>query len=588
MYSGVYGSPFPKLNPNVRYRTVFERAGFETNKNSNSPPGHNGMNNTVHPSHNHPQQQQQQFTPTKTLPHPNNNNNNNVNNNNDTYNVTLPILSEPQSSHVSPNKSMNSNRISPPQQQQQEDYHSQPYMVQQPNQQSQESFNFENKQRGSAPIGNDTQEMNPIDKSFMMLTQNDSSSMSSQSRSTSNHNTYNSSLHKDIVVTQPGGSSHSSTSSHFKKLPSPVKELDLEYKEPDFNLKNTDSISFEPDSVLVDQVSETHIRDPIEEIGTDTIMSKNLQVEQLIAELDGVSFSRNEEISQTLMSSHTNSNLMSDSSSIRTNPISNSIEDPRLKKSSAYLSGFPLRSQGSSPDSKHSHNESLNSSAHLKVFTDINNNDSNNSINNVDGTPTFYKFVPKDTDFNKEQTVTATISSSSPLSNESEIKYPPGEGPCRLCGKEITEKGVFSKKANELSGQWHRNCFRCTNCSVKFNKKVPCYILNDKPYCQQHYHEENHSICQVCSKFIEGECLENDNMERFHIDCLKCFICKKIIENDYFIFNDEVPICADHDMETLIENGLASLGNNDTENDTRLNRNNTFSKRRTRVISFMG
>lgn len=570
MYSGVYGSPFPKLNPNVRYRTVFERAGFETNKNANSTPMSNGMNTTQQP----PNHQQQQFTPTKSFP------NNNYDNIDDTHDVALPILPEPHGSQVSPTENVN-DRISPPQQ---HEYHPQPYAVQQPNQQSQESFNFENKQTGSTPSGTKMEDMNPIDKSFMMLTQNDSSSASSQSRPNSNDNTQHSSLQKEIVVTQPV-SSHSSTSSHFNKLRSPVKELDLDYKQPDFQGHNTDSVSFEPDPLLVDQVSETHIVDPMEEMGTDTIMSKNLQVEQLIAELDGVSFSRNEEISQTLMSSHTNSNLISDSSSTGTNSNSNSIVDPRLKKSSAYLSGIPLRNQDSSPGSKHSDNESLTDTRHLQVLTNMNNNDSSNSINNVDGTPTFYKFVPKDKDFNEEKTTT-----TSPLSNEPEIKYPPGEGPCRLCGKEITEKAVFSKKENELSGQWHRNCFRCTNCSVKFNKKVPCYILNDKPYCQQHYHEENHSICQVCSRFIEGECLENDNMERFHIDCLKCFICKKIIENDYFIFNDEVPICADHDMDTLIENGLASLGNNDSENDdnTKLNRNNTLSKRRTRVISFMG
>ena len=570
MYSGVYGSPFPKLNPNVRYRTVFERAGFETNKNgTNSTP----MNATQSTSHIH----QQQFTPTKNLP----------NNNGDAHDVTLPILPEPTGTKVSP---MN-NRISPPVEPQQLQ-HQQPYLVQQPNQDSQESFNFENKQRDSIPINNNNnnsniEDMNPIDKSFMMLTQNDSSSMSSQSRSNSNNNTHHSSLQKDTEITQQPASSHSSTSSHFKKLPSPVKELDLDYKEPDFIKQNTNSINFEPDSVLVDQVSETHINDPMEEMGTDTIMSKNLQVEQLIAELDGVSFSRNEEISQTLMSSHTNSNLISDSSSMtRNSKDSNLIGDSKLKKSSAYLSGFPLRNQDLSPDSKYSDNESLNDNKHLQVLTNINNNNSCNSINNVDGTPTFYKFVPKDKDFNENKTTTTT---SSPLSNEPEIKYPPGEGPCRLCGKEITEKGVFSKKENELSGQWHRNCFRCTSCSIKFNKKVPCYILNDKPYCQQHYHEENHSICQVCSRFIEGECLENDNMERFHIDCLKCFICKKIIENDYFIFNDEVPICADHDMDTLIENGLASLGSNDSDDDdTKLNRSNTLSKRRTRVISFMG
>lgn len=71
-----------------------------------------------------------------------------------------------------------------------------------------------------------------------------------------------------------------------------------------------------------------------------------------------------------------------------------------------------------------------------------------------------------------------------------EFKYPPGEGPCRACGLEVTGKRMFSKKENELSGQWHRECFKCIECGIKFNKHVPCYILGDEPYCQKHYHEE--------------------------------------------------------------------------------------------------
>nr|CAI6608132.1 AIF_HP1_G0030830.mRNA.1.CDS.1 [Saccharomyces cerevisiae] len=67
-----------------------------------------------------------------------------------------------------------------------------------------------------------------------------------------------------------------------------------------------------------------------------------------------------------------------------------------------------------------------------------------------------------------------------------EFKYPPGEGPCRACGLEVTGKRMFSKKENELSGQWHRECFKCIECGIKFNKHVPCYILGDEPYCQKH------------------------------------------------------------------------------------------------------
>lgn len=100
--------------------------------------------------------------------------------------------------------------------------------------------------------------------------------------------------------------------------------------------------------------------------------------------------------------------------------------------------------------------------------------------------------------------------------------YPPGEGPCRKCHGEIRGKKVFSRDfTEELSGQWHRDCFRCIKCDLKFSKSVPCYILNDNPYCQIHYHEENKSICQICKEFIEGECLQNGKLEKFHVGCLK-------------------------------------------------------------------
>lgn len=154
-------------------------------------------------------------------------------------------------------------------------------------------------------------------------------------------------------------------------------------------------------------------------------------------------------------------------------------------------------------------------------------------------------------------------------------KYPQGEGPCRLCGLEVTEKGIFSKKDNELSGQWHRSCFRCLKCGVKFSKQTPCYILDDKPYCQQHYHEENNSICQICNGFIEGECLENDRGERFHVNCLTCFLCKTPIASDYFIYNEELPLCGHHDMEALVGEDSMDLGGK-----------GNLSKRRTRLINF--
>ncbi|AAS52152.1 ADR232Wp [Eremothecium gossypii ATCC 10895] len=162
-------------------------------------------------------------------------------------------------------------------------------------------------------------------------------------------------------------------------------------------------------------------------------------------------------------------------------------------------------------------------------------------------------------------------------------KYPPGKGPCRSCGEKIKTKSIYSKREGELSGQWHRECFRCTVCALKFNKHVPCYILDDVIYCRQHYHEANNSICRVCRDFIEGECLENDKGETFHVSCLTCYLCHRLIQEDYYIYNDELPLCANHDMDALVRNGIH--GERRSSDPDSLEVTNTLSKRRTRLIN---
>ncbi|KAH3898946.1 Pxl1p SCDLUD_005293 [Saccharomycodes ludwigii] len=174
---------------------------------------------------------------------------------------------------------------------------------------------------------------------------------------------------------------------------------------------------------------------------------------------------------------------------------------------------------------------------------------------------------------NGTSTIEDVVEETKPLS----ITYPAGEGPCRTCNQEILphEKRIYSKKDNELSGQWHRKCFHCSKCELKFNRNIACYILDDMPYCQFHYHVTNNSICRTCSGFIEGECLESDAKERFHIKCLTCFICHQIINEDYYIYNNLLAICTNHDLDQLVEGGLEGDGNTGA---------NSISKRRTHFV----
>ncbi|KAG7662145.1 uncharacterized protein J8A68_004407 [[Candida] subhashii] len=139
----------------------------------------------------------------------------------------------------------------------------------------------------------------------------------------------------------------------------------------------------------------------------------------------------------------------------------------------------------------------------------------------------------------------------------SPIIYPAGQGPCRAChlpilaGSHGSDKAIYSK-SGDLSGQWHRRCFRCShpNCNTQFTKSVAVYVLADMPYCYEHYHELNGSRCEECMIGIEGECIENELGQRWHLGCLKCWNCRGRIRGDYWVVDGE--ICCEEDAKILV------------------------------------
>lgn len=167
-------------------------------------------------------------------------------------------------------------------------------------------------------------------------------------------------------------------------------------------------------------------------------------------------------------------------------------------------------------------------------------------------------------------------------------KNAPGQGPCRVCHAEIDPtmkgamKGVYSK-TGELSGQWHRSCFRCTydGCTVLFSKNVQCYALNDYPFCHHHYHELNHSLCNNCSRGIEGECLENELFQKWHLHCLKCHQCDNQIRNDYYLINDMV--YCENDAINIIRGASFNDGDGNIRTGGLLS-TDKVEKRRTRMM----
>lgn len=141
-------------------------------------------------------------------------------------------------------------------------------------------------------------------------------------------------------------------------------------------------------------------------------------------------------------------------------------------------------------------------------------------------------------------------SATTPLP-ETTIARPPtrsatkSKGNCKGCGEEIIGKSVSSSDGR-LTGRYHRGCFVCFDCHSPF-QTADFYVLNNRPYCAQHYHERNGSLCFTCHNGIEGHYLETvernlgrPDRRRFHPECLQCRTCQILLNGDYFEWNGEV------------------------------------------------
>lgn len=142
-------------------------------------------------------------------------------------------------------------------------------------------------------------------------------------------------------------------------------------------------------------------------------------------------------------------------------------------------------------------------------------------------------------------------SATTPVTAASAIARPPtrsatrSKGKCKGCGEEIVGKSMSSSDGR-LTGRYHRGCFVCFDCHSPF-QTADFYVLNNRPYCAQHYHERNGSLCFTCHNGIEGHYLETvernpgrPDRRRFHPDCLQCQTCQVLLKGDYFEWNGEV------------------------------------------------
>ncbi|KAL7623087.1 hypothetical protein AAE478_006766 [Parahypoxylon ruwenzoriense] len=148
--------------------------------------------------------------------------------------------------------------------------------------------------------------------------------------------------------------------------------------------------------------------------------------------------------------------------------------------------------------------------------------------------PSMPDFLPSDRD---DPAVQSGLSKSPPAPVRPQHSRQPSRsrGNCKACGKLITGKSISSADGR-LTGRYHKACFVCTTCQEPFSSAT-FYVLNDKPYCEQHYHKLNGSLCGSCNRGIEGQYLEDESSSKYHPRCFRCGDCGMVLRDGYFDVN---------------------------------------------------
>ncbi|KAK3716014.1 hypothetical protein LTR37_006744 [Vermiconidia calcicola] len=126
---------------------------------------------------------------------------------------------------------------------------------------------------------------------------------------------------------------------------------------------------------------------------------------------------------------------------------------------------------------------------------------------------------------------------------------------CRGCSHQIEGKSVKAADGR-LTGRWHKSCFVCKTCQQPFTT-ADFYVINNHPYCEQHYHEKNGSTCAGCHRGIEGQYLETTasglggrSERKYHPRCFTCFDCRMVLDDDYFEIGGHV-FCERHALAAM-------------------------------------
>ncbi|KAM9966703.1 hypothetical protein ACTFIR_006930 [Dictyostelium discoideum] len=111
---------------------------------------------------------------------------------------------------------------------------------------------------------------------------------------------------------------------------------------------------------------------------------------------------------------------------------------------------------------------------------------------------------------------------------------------CKKCQLEITNKII----TNHNSDTFHEQCFACKLCSTPISDPYFTDKETGDFYCakcevirndQSKPLRESLGFCSLCYKYFrQNEDILTIDLERYHIGCLKCTICKKGINNEKY------------------------------------------------------
>ncbi|KAI1123720.1 hypothetical protein F5Y10DRAFT_46307 [Nemania abortiva] len=138
--------------------------------------------------------------------------------------------------------------------------------------------------------------------------------------------------------------------------------------------------------------------------------------------------------------------------------------------------------------------------------------------------------IPQDGQSRMRSLTTSTTGSSS--HNRQPSRNPRPRGNCKACQEPITGKSISSADGR-LTGRYHKACFVCATCKEAFSSAT-FYVLEDRPYCEQHYHKLNGSLCGSCNRGIEGQYLEDEVPQKYHPGCFRCGDCGVVLRDGYF------------------------------------------------------